>query len=88
MLEDVDEYRRGQVSSAVTLTGVAGLVLLMSVLQKAVALECPVIKVQSILRLVSSCGVSFKIIIFPMGLMSDSFSSKYISPFWEKVSLV
>ena len=56
-----------------------------------VTLERPVTEVQSILRLVSSCGVSFKIIIFPIGLMFDSFSFKYISPFWEKdvwVSLV
>lgn len=35
-------------------------------------------------RLVSSCGGSFKIIMFPIGWVSDSFSSKHTQPFWGK----
>lgn len=60
--------------SIVILMGVAGIVLQILYWKRPKgALEHPVTNIRSVSRLVSSCGIFFKIIIFPVGPVSCSF---------------
>ena len=62
------------------------LVLPLYVLEKAQScIGMSVTNIQPVSRLVFSCRDSFKIIIFPIGSVSDLFSSKYISPSGKRI---